>query len=182
MHEYLVGENLMTMDNQQERFSKIMSHLITTNLKWYIAGFVDGEGSFCLNIKKREDIPGGFVIDPTFYVCQHEKNKFVLELIQQIFKTGSIHRKTSPFSVFTYQIAGVRACMEKVIPFFNKYQLRVKAETFNLFRQAVFMLSTKQHKTREGKVKIVEIAYTMNQLGKGKKWNKEEILEKILRD
>ena len=56
-HKYLVGKNLVIWDNQQERLVKVPK--ITKELKWYVAGFVDGEGSFCLNIKRRPDLPLG---------------------------------------------------------------------------------------------------------------------------
>lgn len=160
-----------------------MSNPILTEkqLKWYISGFIDGEGSFCLNIKKRQGVKYGLRIEPAFYVYQHEKNAYVLEMIKDVFGCGSIHRKTSPYNVFTYQISGIEPCYTKVIPFFRKYPLIVKSQTFQVFGEAVEFMYYKKHLNKEGFIHLVDLAYEINQQGKGKKWKKEDIIAKILR-
>ncbi len=40
----------------------------------------------------------------------------------------------------------------------------------------------KRHLTKEGFLYLVDLAYEINQQGKGKKWDKETIITKILRD
>lgn len=165
----------MTTDNQQERFLNIK---FDDSFKWFLAGFVDGEGSFCLSLKRRPQREFGWGIDPAFYLYQHERNKWILELVQRFFGHGSIHRKTSPYSVFTYQIAGIKSVSKIVIPFFRKYTLMVKRHIFELFCEGVRRLQAKEHFTREGFDKIIDICYQMNQMGKRKKWDKNLILRK----
>jgi len=64
---------------------------------------------------------------------------------------------------------------EKVIPFFEKYTLIVKQEQFQKFREIVTRLNNKEHETREGFEKIVNLVFQTK--GKGKrKYSKEEIL------
>ena len=179
-HKYLNSNNLMSLDNQQERLVT-SSSAFTNELKWFISGFIDGEGSFCLNIKNRNDVKYGFRIEPAFYVYQHEKSLYILKLIQAMFGCGSIHRKTSPYHVFTYQISGIKPCYEKVIPFFEKYRLIVKSRTFELFKEGVAFMNSKQHLSRNGMIHLVDLAYEINHQGKGKKWNKEHIVARILR-
>lgn len=156
--------------------------IFTEQLKWFLSGFIDGEGSFCLNIKSRKDSRYGLRIEPAFYVYQHEKSVHILELLRKMFGCGSIHRKTSPYSVFTYQISGIKPCYTKVIPFFEKYPLIVKSQTFEIFKKAVDFMYKKRHLTKEGFLYLVDLAYEINQQGKGKKWDKETIITKILRD
>ncbi len=179
-NKYQVGKNLIIWDDQQERLS--LTNGVTSELKWWLAGFVDGEGSFCLNIKRKPTAKLGFTIDPGFYVYQHKHKKVVLETFKHVFKTGSIHNKTSPSTVLTYQIAGIQNCYDKVLPFFRKYQLITKREVFEYFGEAVSLLQKKHHFSESGKWEIVDIAYKMNLLGKGRKWTKKELIERILRD
>lgn len=179
-HRYQIGKNSVIWDDQQERLVRVPNP--TEELKWFISGFVDGEGSFCLNVKNHPKSKNGFRIDPAFYVYQHEKNRWILEVIKEVFNHGSIHRKTSPYSVYTYQIAGIKPCYDIVMPFFSKYCLATKQETFKLFSEGVSLMYNKEHLKREGMIELVDIAYNINLLGKGKKWDKEEILARILRD
>lgn len=168
------------MDNQQERFS-ITNSAINPNLNWFLSGFIDGEGSFCLNIKNRSDVKYGLRIDPAFYVYQHEKGLKILETIKDVFGTGSIHRKSNPSNVFTYQVSGIEPCFNKVIPFFQKYPLIVKSRTFEIFSESVALMYRKKHLNKEGFLLLIDYAYEMNQLGKGRKWDIKSVREKILR-
>lgn len=179
-NKYLLGNNLIIWDNQQERLST--KPKITKELKWYLSGFVDGEGSFCLNIKKKDESKYGFTIDPAFYVYQHKSKRVILEIFKFVFGTGSIHIKSSPDTVLTYQITGIRNCYEKVLPFFRKYPLITKKETFQIFEKAIELMFKKQHLSKEGKLELLDLAYMLNQRGKGRKWNKEKFVERILRD
>ena len=178
-YEYHNGNNLISLDNQQER---LVNKIPQDCLNWYISGFVDGEGSFCLIVRNRKNVKYGFRIDPAFYVYQHEKNLWILKLIQRSLGYGSIHRKTSPYNVYTLQIAGIKPCKEYVLPFFQKYKLLVKSKTFKIFTNAVNMMSKKEHLNKKGMLQLLDYAYEINQLGKGRKWEKEIFVTRILRD
>ena len=62
-------------------------------LHYFLAGFVDGEGSFSVAIIRHPMQKFGWMINPVFQVYQHEKHRYILELYQQVFKTGSIYRE-----------------------------------------------------------------------------------------
>lgn len=175
-----MSENPISADNQQERLFKVTQ--FDESFRWYLTGFVDGEGSFCISVKKHPDTRFGWQIDPSFYLYQHEKNKWILELVKDFFQGGGIHRKSSPWSVYTYALHGVRNMREKVIPFFQQYPLCVKAETFTLFTQAVELMERKEHLHYEGFKKVLHIAYLLNSMGKGRKWNMDDVLKSIPRD
>ena len=171
-----MSENPTSADNQQERiFSQFAQ---SKNFPWYLTGFVDGEGSFCISIKKHPTAKFGWQIDPSFYLYQHEKNKWILELAAKHFGRGGIHRKSSPYSVFTYAVHGIRNMREVIIPFFQKYPLLVKHETFTLFTSAVELMHAKAHHDWKGFQRIVDIAFALNQMGKGRKWTMERIVER----
>ena len=65
-------------DNQQERPG------------YYIAGYVDGEGSFHVAIQKNRYTQVGYQLVPEFRVSQNLERNSVLELIREILKCGYI--------------------------------------------------------------------------------------------
>ena len=154
-------------------------------LNYYVAGFVDGEASFsvALTRQKYAHVKQGWrwILNPVFQVYQHENNVDILLLLKdEVFKTGRIHRKSSPYNVFTYSVENNKTLHERIVPFFNKYQLAVKAEDFKKFSNIVAMMEKKKHLDIEGFKQIVEIAFTMNAQGKNRKYSKEYIYETLL--
>ncbi|MBI2100296.1 MAG: LAGLIDADG family homing endonuclease [Candidatus Vogelbacteria bacterium] len=149
------------------------------NLHYYLSGFVDGEGSFSVAIIKTKMHKLGWMINPCFQVYQHEKHREILELCRYIFQTGSIYRKSGVHPVLNFSIDSRRGLIEKVIPFFDKYPLVVKQDTYQTFRAIVMALERQEHISIDGFKKIVDLAYTMNQQGKGRKNTKEFILSTL---
>ena len=180
-HKYQIGKKFVVWDDQQERLVRSIFNP-SEDLCWFLSGFVDGEGSFCLNVKSTSKSKFKFRIDPAFYLYQHERNKWILYVMKDVLGEGSIHRKTSPYSVFTYQLAGISPCYKRVLPFVEKYQLATKKKAFDLFSRGVTLMYNGEHHTKKGFIKLLDIAYEINQVGKGNKWSKEEILTRIPRD
>lgn len=142
----------------------------------YIAGFVDGEGSFSVAIIKNPSKKGGWLINPCFQVYQHENHREILELCQEVFKTGRIYRKSGTHPVLNFSIDSMRNIKERVIPFFDKYPLITKYDAYQKFREIVLAIDKKEHLTSKGFERLVRIAYSMNQQGKGRKRTLQEIL------
>jgi len=152
------------------------------HLYYYLAGFVDGEGSFSVAIIKHPTQKLGWMINPCFQVYQHEKHKAILELFKDVFQTGSIYRKSGTHPVLNFSIDSRKNIVEKVIPFFDRYPLLTKQENYKKFRMIIMMMENKEHFEKEGFKKIVSIAYTMNQQGKGRKNTKEFIFSTLPKD
>ena len=148
-------------------------------LRYYLAGFVDGEGSFSVAIIKHPMYKLGWMINPCFQVYQHEKHRNILELFRYVFKTGTIYRKYGIHPVLNFSIDSRRNIIEKVIPFFDKYPLVVKGKTYQIFRSIIIAMERKEHFSIEGFKRIVDLAYTMNQQGKGRKNTKEFIFSTL---
>lgn len=149
-------------------------------LNYFIAGFVDGESSFSVALTKQKyahyEKGWRWILNPVFQVYQHEDNLDILLIIKDfVFKTGRIHRKTSPYNVMTYSVENHKTLREKIIPFFRKYQLATKTEAFLKFSEIIERMEKKEHLTLEGFKKIVEIAHSMNAQGKNRKYSKEDI-------
>lgn len=145
-------------------------------LRYYLAGFIDGEGSFSVSIVRHPTQKSGWMINPCFQVYQHETHREILEVCRHVFNTGSIYRKSGTHPVLNFSIDSRRNILEKVIPFFDRYPLIVKHETYRKFRSIVVAMGQQEHFTQEGFRRIVETAFSMNQQGKGRKYSREEIL------
>src|SRR3989344_1522611 len=143
---------------------------------YYVAGFVDGEGSFSVSIVKHPTQKLGWMINPCFQVYQHEKHREVLELMKETFGTGTIYRKSGTHPVLNFSIDSRRSIMERVIPFFERYPLLVKAETFVIFKEIMNAMEKREHWTKDGFVRIATLAYSMNQQGKRRKYTLKEML------
>ncbi len=170
----------MTAVNQQER------RAITQELKYYLAGFIEGEGSVTVSIKEHPTTKYGLLLDPEFFLYQHKAGIKHLELAQDVFGTGRIFPKHGSENVMVYSITSRRSLYEKVIPFFEKYMIfSAKWETFERFREIVVAMEERQeHRTQEGLIRLFTLAYQMNPYSKGKerKRSLQEVIERILRD
>ncbi len=166
--------------NQQERLSQ------NEQLKWFLAGFIEGEGSLTVNIKHHETSRFGFYADPEFFLYQHQSGKWLLELTMNLFRSGRIFPKPGNPNVLVYSISSRKTIAEKVVPYFEKYvyPYSCKRGTFELFKEILMMLERKEHSTAQGLISIVEKAYLMNSHSKGMPRSRtiDEVKNRILRD
>ena len=154
------------------------------DLGFYVAGFVDGEASFSVSLKRQpsKKYSKGFywVLDPVFQVYQHGNQIDILYLLKDhVFKTGRLHRKTSPYNVYTFSIENQKTLLEKIVPFFERYPLAVKEETLKKFKLVLQKMERKEHLTKKGFLEILDIAFSMNDQGKQRKFGKEFVIETL---
>lgn len=85
----LIGsDNASGADNQQERLGNAEA------ASWFLAGFIEGEGSLCVSIKRHPTCRHGYYVDPGFFLYQHESGRAILELAQRTFDSGRIDPKS----------------------------------------------------------------------------------------
>jgi hypothetical protein len=165
--------------NQQERF------LLTEEARWFLAGFIEGEGALTVCVKRHPTARFGYYVDPEFFLYQHVSGRRILEMAQAFFQTGRVYPKQGNPRVLVYEISSRRSLWEKVVPFFERYVVpfSCKTETFSCFREILEMMERKEHWTPAGLVRIVERAYAMNPAGKGKPRLRPlaQVRERILR-
>jgi hypothetical protein len=166
-------------DNQQERLGR------TDAAKWFLAGFIEGEGCLSVGIKAHRTCRSRFYVDPGFYLYQHESGRRILELAASTFGSGLIYPKSGSPRVLVYEVSSTTALHEMVIPFFERYVVpfSCKTETFERFREIVEMMIRKEHAVPEGLAQVVRLAYGMNPAGKGRRRSRplDEVLSRILR-
>ena len=116
---------------------------------WYIVGFVEGEGTFHLALYKDSKMKQGIKIIPEFHVNQSYLRIETLKVIQEYFKCGYLKQNNI------------------------KHE---KDDTFELFKRIVSLMGEGKHLTKRGTRQIVELSYRMNQGGKYRKTNKQDLL------
>lgn len=169
------SDNPIGADNQQE--TKETQRPLDP---WWIVGFVDGEGCFSVAIRRNPINArrnGGWQLTPVFQVYQHEEKRAVLEEIAAVFGCGAIRSKGPRSSVLTYSVSRLSDLESEIIPFFEEYPLRVKAEDFRRFATIVRWMRAKEHLSREGFERAVRLAYEMNAHGKQRSRSIDEILQ-----
>jgi hypothetical protein len=170
-----MGENTMGAGNQQGRPEE--------KLGYYIAGFVDGEGSFHVAVQRNPTVRLGWQVVPEFHVSQHAVNKAVLELIKGTLRCGYIkpnHSKKPSDETWVFVVKSHGDLLTKVIPFFHRYRLHTtKQMDFEKFATIVQMMDNGRHKDHEGFRDILKIAFSMNASGTHRRTDLAKILSSL---
>ena len=152
------SDNVTSADNQQERPDD--------GLCQYVAGFVDGEGSFHVAFQRSRFTRLGLQAIPEFHVSQNPERAEVLKLIQQVLGCGYI-KTNHPGNLRDRSVVLVvrnrHDLVERVLPFFERFPLRSsKQREFQTFATIVRAMERGEHLTKEGMAQILERAFAMN--------------------
>lgn len=142
----------------------------------HLAGFVDGEGAFPIQTRKTPWTKFGFTITPEFKISQHKDNKKILEILQKALGCGKISIKSGQPNLFVLVEKSRKNISEKIIPFFQKYNLIVKETQFQKFSDIVNRLNNNEHDTKEGFENVVNLVFQTNSTKGKRKYSKEQIL------
>ena len=130
------------------------------NAQW-VVGFVDGEGCFHIGINKNQEMTLGIQVLPEFTVVQHEVDQQVLYALKDYFGCGVVRKNHG--TRLSYRVRGHENLLQKILPFFEKHQLKTKKRVdFAKFRKVVLLMEKKEHLTLDGLEKIRQIKTTMN--------------------
>lgn len=140
---------------------------INPRLGNYLAGFADGEGSFNVSLRKRDDHNLGWQIVLCFNVSQ--KESYILSQYKKILGCGRLIQRRSD-GLYMYSVTNNLSIKEKVIPFFQKYSFisETKKRNFSIFCQIAELVFSKQYLNEQGFNKILKLRESLNQ-GKGRK-------------
>jgi LAGLIDADG endonuclease len=167
------SENLIGADNQQER------------LDAYLAGFVDGEGSFHVAVQRNPTTRLHWQLVPEFHVSQNPERREVLDLLRQRLGCGRIvdnHRGSSDMSL-VFVVRKRNDLLYRVIPFFETQPLlSSKQADFLVFAQIVRAMNEGEHLLDTGFTRLLGLALSMNGGGRYRRIYEAEIVSRILRD
>ena len=163
-------------DNQQERLSRIETR------RWFIAGVVEGEGCWCISVKRHRTHPLGYYVQPEFFVYQHRRRRELLDMTKEILGCGRIWPKPGNADVLVFAITSRALISAHLLPFMRRYMRFSSRRTdIELFEDAMHLFQLGLHRRPAGLATIVEIAYAMNQDGKQRRRSLDEVLDRILR-
>ena len=141
-------------------------HKIPPGIGYYLAGFADGEGSFNVSLRKRDDHTLGWQIVMKFNVSQRDKT--ILTLYKKHLGCGTFYQRED--GVWYYDVLNPRAIEERIIPFFEKFSFlsASKKTNFAIFKKIAKQVFENKHLTSEGLKEIIELREKLNE-GKGRK-------------
>jgi hypothetical protein len=142
----------------------------------YLAGFVDGEGSFNVSFRPRSDYVLPWKVSLCFNVSQRERT--ILEVLQAQLGCGTMRQR--PDGVWYFEVNTLERIVDNVIPFFERFGFlsAKKQRDFAKFVQLAMLLREGRHLTREGVVEVLQIRLDMNDGGK-RRYLDEDILRRF---
>ena len=168
-------DSLVDLSAKMRGMRNIPNTSVLQEMGWYLSGYSDGEGSFCISFSPRSKLRIGLEVRPSFSVSQNGDRSEVLRLFQQTFDCGTIRPDRSD-KTFKFETRNLRNLIDKVIPFFERFPLKSsKMKDFELFSQVCLMMDKGEHNEKSGLIKIVQLATQMNSSGK-RKYSKRDLI------
>lgn len=162
----------MSDPNQQERLNKLIKD---DHYKFWLGGFVEGEGSLLVSLVKNDKVTHGLRLQPEFNVVQHENGVEILHSFKALFDNkGSVHKKPGSNDVWVYSLKGTLNLKTFILPFFEKYVIayscKYKGDVFEKFSLIINKLYDNKNKafSREELIDLIELVYSYNPDAKGK--------------
>ncbi len=148
---------------------------IPERIGYYLAGFADGEGSFNVSFRRRDDYRMPWKVSLCFNVSQ--RDRVILALFKRYLGCGTLRQRAD--GVWYYEVNNFNAIRENVIPFFERFRFlsAKKKRDFAKFKKIARMIEEGKHLTEEGIREILKVRSQMNDGGAGRrKYSDEEIL------
>ena len=161
---------MIAPDNQQERLSD------------YLAGYVDGEGTFHVAVQRNPSTKFGWQLVPEFHVSQNPERASILQLLLTRLGCGRIQRNARTGGRDKSLVFVVRKrsdLVEKILPFFEAHPiLSEKQIEFETFAHIVRAMCRGDHLDEEGFAGLLKLAVGMNG---GGRYRKHDWSRRILR-
>jgi len=140
----------------------------------YIAGFIDGEGSFSVSIGNHKTLKRGKEVRPEFEIELRADDREILERILVTIGCGRIYdcsyERYGWYPHVKYKITSSKDMKNFLFPFLDKNPLQAKkAKAYKWFKEIVLMVCDKLHLTDEGFDKIVNLRSQLRSIGKKSK-------------
>ena len=135
-------------------------------LGYFLAGFVEGEGSFNVSLRRKADYKVNWQVVMSFNVSQ--KDSTVLKILQNELGCGIIKARKRD-GLHSYDATNPEDLIKRVIPYFQKYPVlsESKKRNFAIFCKIADLMKKGEHRTQTGLKKILLLRETINE-GKGR--------------
>ena len=136
----------------------VASNTVVQDPNW-LAGFASAEGCFLIRMYKAKTSLG-MAVKLVFQLTQHARDEQLMRSFIDYFNCGTICKSRESF---VYRVEKFSDIQNKIIPFFNKYQIQgVKQQDYLDFCKAAEEIENKNHLTKGGLSQIKEIKTGMN--------------------
>ena len=149
---------------------------VPSHIGYYLAGFADGEGSFNLSVRPRDDYRTPWKVSLCFNISQ--RDEVILSKFKRYLGCGTMRQRAD--GVWYYEVNNFTAIRENVIPFFNHYRFlsAKKLRDFGKFKQLAEVIGSGKHLDEAGMRRILAIRSDMNDGGK-RRYTDDEILARF---
>jgi hypothetical protein len=167
------SDNPSGADNQQERPSlSDWLDSIPADVGHYIAGFVEGEGSFNVPIIREHDRCLPWRVTLSFNVSQRGPEMPVF--LKETLGVGRVRGRGD--GVFYYEVTRPNHLEQRIFPFFERFQLRgPKGLDLMIFTEITKLVQSGRHRSPEGIKEILLLRNPMNRGGKRRRSDDEII-------
>lgn len=127
----------------------------------WLSGFIDGEGTFSIDILKNNTIALNYQVQLRFVLTQHIRDKELMYAIKDFLGCGTMVKDTE--LKLQLRIRSLKDLENKLFPILDAYPLQTqKYLDEQVFRQVFVMMKNGEHLTIEGLNKIRYLKSTMN--------------------
>ena len=146
---------------------------VPASIGYYLAGFADGEGSFNVSFRPRDDYRAPWKVSLCFNISQ--RDPVILSQFKRHLQCGTMRQRQD--GVWYYEVNNLTPLLENVIPFFERFEFlsAEKKRDFAKFKQLAELIRDGRHHTREGVEGILRIRRDMNDGGK-RRYSDETVL------
>ncbi len=124
---------------------------------YWLAGFVNAEGCFSIDLRKASAYKSGYQVRLRFRISQHIRDHLLMQSLTEYLGCGKIEIYPKGNAV-NFSVLKFEDIITKIIPFFKEYPIvGIKATGFEKFCKAADLLSKGQHLSPEGLEKIRQI-------------------------
>lgn len=158
-------------------YSTIKSRVSDEKIKYWVAGFIEGEGSTNISFKIQKNMQRNLRPCPSFSVTQLSTRVSSLELVKETLGgIGRIYAKPGKPGVLVYEVTILKHLQEVVIPFLDEYNCySARKNELYLFKTVVENMLLKKHLTREGLEQIIDLVFSLKE-NDNRKHKKEDLL------
>jgi len=131
----------------------------------WVAGFVDGEGTFYVGINKQPSMTVGYQVLAEFRIVQHKRDIKLLYALKKFFGCGVV--RINHDDRYELRVRKIDHLQNVIIPFFEKHQLQTQKKfDFIKFKKIISLIRQSKHLEERGLLKILDIAAQMNRKDK----------------
>ncbi len=138
---------------------------------YYVAGFIDGEGSFVVSFGKHKTLRRGIEVRVEFTIELRADDEEILHRILVTIGCGKIYDASYDrygwYPHAKYKITSTKDMEEYLFPFLDKYPLQAKkAKVYKIFREIVLLFRKKAHLNGKGFERIQQLRKQIRVFGK----------------